>query len=525
MFRHRLPSSTLTALLPLLLAACNGRLDVMTEDVGGAAGNGGSGQGGGGTPGLAGTAGDGGGVGGTSGDTQSCTDGIKNGDETAVDCGGASCSPCPTASQCTDGSDCASAHCVDDVCREPACDDGIRNGDEGDIDCGGTSDCPVCVERCVCASSAALMPLGCDPVPGRALGISGLPALSDDGSIVAFDLCDEDSHCQPFRWTASTGARALPVPGGGAVIAGLSGDGSLLLASPQVVLGTEATLYAPDGTSTATGLRPAPVLLSANGSVFGMSAAGSGTQLMRHQPGDPPTLLGTLPQAADSIQLSAATPDGSMIVGHSADNQPFRWTLAGGLVLGLDGLPETADGATIATLSRGGEAFAGVTTKLGYDRVSVYRWTPGGGVVELAPAIASNTPGVDPFRMTLSDDGSVLAYSGETDQASQYFGAFRWTEATGAVALTPGLQSVGWLMSGDGSVIVGSSSDSEDYRAFVWTEQHGARSIRSVLEAAGVDFSGWTINTPWAISRDGKVVAGIGTCGGVPTAYRMVLPE
>lgn len=47
----------------------------------------------------------------------SCFDGIKNGDETAVDCGG-SCNPCAT------------------------CDDGIKNGDETGIDCGGTSCVP-----------------------------------------------------------------------------------------------------------------------------------------------------------------------------------------------------------------------------------------------------------------------------------------------------------------------------------------------------------------------------------------------
>jgi len=48
----------------------------------------------------------------------SCFNGIKDGDETAVDCGG-SCPPCAT------------------------CDDGIKNGDEEGIDCGG-SDCAPC---------------------------------------------------------------------------------------------------------------------------------------------------------------------------------------------------------------------------------------------------------------------------------------------------------------------------------------------------------------------------------------------
>ena len=48
--------------------------------------------------------------------TPTCTDGIQNGDETGIDCGG-SCDPCvPT----------------------PTCDDGIQNGDETGIDCGGS---------------------------------------------------------------------------------------------------------------------------------------------------------------------------------------------------------------------------------------------------------------------------------------------------------------------------------------------------------------------------------------------------
>lgn len=51
-------------------------------------------------------------------DEATCTDGIQNGDETGVDCGG-SCAACPT------------------------CTDGIQNGEETGVDCGGP-DCPAC---------------------------------------------------------------------------------------------------------------------------------------------------------------------------------------------------------------------------------------------------------------------------------------------------------------------------------------------------------------------------------------------
>ena len=50
-----------------------------------------------------------------------CTDGLQNGDETGIDCGGSSCAPCVTP---------------------PTCTDGIQNGDETGIDCGGSSCAP-----------------------------------------------------------------------------------------------------------------------------------------------------------------------------------------------------------------------------------------------------------------------------------------------------------------------------------------------------------------------------------------------
>ncbi len=56
-----------------------------------------------------------------------CNDGIQNGDETGIDCGG-SCEPCQV---------------------DPTCNDGIQNGDETGIDCGGSCEpCQVTVTYC-----------------------------------------------------------------------------------------------------------------------------------------------------------------------------------------------------------------------------------------------------------------------------------------------------------------------------------------------------------------------------------------
>ncbi len=70
---------------------------------------------------------------------ETCTDGLRNGDESDVDCGGPTCGPCPR------------------------CDDGLRNGDESDVDCGGT-----CGDRCGtdrrCRENADCDSLVCDSV-------------------------------------------------------------------------------------------------------------------------------------------------------------------------------------------------------------------------------------------------------------------------------------------------------------------------------------------------------------------------
>ncbi|MEM9458200.1 MAG: hypothetical protein AAGF11_28755 [Myxococcota bacterium] len=73
----------------------------------------------------------------------SCQDGLENGDETDVDCGGPDCDPCADGEDCQQGSDCQSQVCEDDTCQAPSCSDGVQNGDETDVDCGGDT-----CERC-----------------------------------------------------------------------------------------------------------------------------------------------------------------------------------------------------------------------------------------------------------------------------------------------------------------------------------------------------------------------------------------
>ncbi|WP_437981085.1 hypothetical protein [Sorangium sp. So ce117] len=56
---------------------------------------------------------------------------------------GGLCNPVGVCVQCLVHSDCPTAVCIDYVCQVASCEDGLRNGDEAGIDCGGSS-CPAC---------------------------------------------------------------------------------------------------------------------------------------------------------------------------------------------------------------------------------------------------------------------------------------------------------------------------------------------------------------------------------------------
>ena len=72
----------------------------------------------------------------------SCNDGMKNGKETDIDCGG-SCPTCGPMKGCTGALDCASDVCgMDNKCALPSCTDKVLNGSETGVDCGGS--CPAC---------------------------------------------------------------------------------------------------------------------------------------------------------------------------------------------------------------------------------------------------------------------------------------------------------------------------------------------------------------------------------------------
>jgi hypothetical protein len=93
-------------------------------------------------------------------------DGIKNLDESGVDCGGptAAVPRCPTGGGCAITSDCANVLCNAGtlVCDPPSATDELKNGTETDVDCGGGGATPACKGGKVCVLNADCMSTTCN---------------------------------------------------------------------------------------------------------------------------------------------------------------------------------------------------------------------------------------------------------------------------------------------------------------------------------------------------------------------------
>jgi len=95
----------------------------------------------------------------------SCSDGMKNGNETDVDCGGDVCFPCADLKMCLVAADCTSGVCTTGICQPPTCLDGVKNGAETDVDCGGGT-CPTCGTGQMCSVNADCTSNDCTTTPG-----------------------------------------------------------------------------------------------------------------------------------------------------------------------------------------------------------------------------------------------------------------------------------------------------------------------------------------------------------------------
>jgi formylglycine-generating enzyme required for sulfatase activity len=125
-------------------------------------------------------------------------DGVLNGDETDVDCGGTNPQKCLTDKSCQVGADCRDKICEDATkkCKAPALDDGVMNGEETGVDCGGPAPakrCGVgegCVAHSDCSTNACSYDKTCAIAPSCTALAGGQTCGPMDGMGKQRDCCE-----------------------------------------------------------------------------------------------------------------------------------------------------------------------------------------------------------------------------------------------------------------------------------------------------------------------------------------------
>lgn len=182
-----------------------------------------------------------------------CDDTEVNGRESDLNCGGA-CDPCADGKKCFENSDCVSQVCtlVDgqdySQCSVPTCEDGVRNGNESAPDCGG-NDCDACGTDAPCRNDMDCESDNCDPASllcvaatcedermnqGESDQDCGGPCprcdvdqMCDDADDCVTSTCDETCRPSPAGETCSENNHCITGSCGndGTCAVGYAGDG------------------------------------------------------------------------------------------------------------------------------------------------------------------------------------------------------------------------------------------------------------------------------------------------------------
>lgn len=151
----------------------------------------------------------------SSGMIDPCHDGVQNGAETGVDCGGGACEPCAYAYGCSVDADCGSGYCpasrgyciINDgravcgieVMENPTCGDCVKNGAETDVDCGG--ECFPCRVGKTCTNDAECWSGSCSSGicaagPTNTRCFSNADCASGKCAVATVPECKFDNCCE-----------------------------------------------------------------------------------------------------------------------------------------------------------------------------------------------------------------------------------------------------------------------------------------------------------------------------------------
>lgn len=275
--------------------------------------------------------------------------------------------------------------------------------------------------------------------------------------------------------------------------------------------------------------------VSADGSiVVGQATSSEAFEAVRWVNGEIES-LGFLTDDSFESNAQGISADGSVIIGLDVGPngaEGFRWE--DGKMIGLGYLPNddewpfsiasdiSADGSVIV-----GSSPSGNTSE-------AFRWENGEmtGLGFLSGEPPDPDWNIRSGANSVSSDGSIVV--GQSSSSNGYE-AFLWKdgEMMGLGAL-PGVEfgSVAYAVSADGGVVVGLSvTEIMTGEAFIWTPADGMRNLKEVLENDWeLDLTGWVLGGQSSqrmdISDDGTVIVGNGVSPeGISMAWRAVIPR
>jgi len=378
---------------------------------------------------------------------------------------------------------------------------------------------------CDCGSTTALTAVDCQD------GATYSAFASNDGKVVLYTATtypypeSSQTSTESGLWTSESGTvytvHRYPLA--------LSADGQKALFNTMSGLTVLRTLGGKDVVLPLSGYQ-----LSANGlTVAGRDDASGAAATWTAAGGIVTPDLGAPAGAPSAIRALSA--DASVLAGSfdGAVTQPFVWNDTGTHVLGNDSPSDASGKGYVFSLSSDGSTATGILTTGEPTNdpsplYALFRWTETEGITTLGPCRIADPHGACVDYPYSSANGSVVAATVAIDTYSSFTKAFRWTHDDGLVDIDPDDYAYVRGVSTDGVVIAGSVTDIDTGNPstpFLWTSTLGKQNLADRLASAGADLNGWTLGDVSALSSDGTVVVGSGTCHGVPALYRAYLPR
>ncbi len=220
-----------------------------------------------------------------------CMNGVQDGTETDVDCGGGSCAArCISGQGCGMDSDCTGANilCLANTCTQDPCTNGIQDANEAGVDCGGTSSCGACAggASCTLDSDCGTGDCECGINSGNCSGSTGncgagqlfvdQPVTDGTSSSATYTIPAGCTSLFVQAWGAAGGAvDMMGFPGA------VGGAGGYVQGTLTVAPGDQVTVWLGEGGGSG-------VLSSSRGSYLGSDASGGtrGFGAFGSDPGD-----------------------------------------------------------------------------------------------------------------------------------------------------------------------------------------------------------------------------------------------